>query len=108
MSVFARSDVRSVVITQTGHQHDRPTEGKGKDKAPVAIWELDCDACAPILLAEFPDQWAKRKEQIPLTPDEELERQAAQAEGQRAMEIAARGLGAHLAEVVTAGKTGVS
>ena len=81
MTAFARSDLMGISVAETGHAHERPLEGKGKEKTPVKVWGIDCPECEPFLFAKFPDQFAKRADAVPLTPDEKLDQEQAAKKG---------------------------
>lgn len=81
MTVYSRSDVAAVNISQAhggcGVTHSRPVvEG-----APVKLWKLTCHPCEDILRSD--PLWSATVSGIPETPDEEMIRKDQETRGQR-------------------------
>jgi hypothetical protein len=69
MTLYARSDLSSVVVSAQnggcGTSHSRPV----KDGAPAKVWQLACPACETVLRTD--PLWAGAVSEIPETPDEQ-------------------------------------
>jgi len=85
MTAFARSDVMGVTHPVTGNIYERKIVKKAtKNEEAVYAETFSIDGDPDFeswLLTTFPDQWARRADKVPLTPDEQIEKEQAEKEG---------------------------
>lgn len=74
MTIYARSDVMSVTHPVTGETFEREVARKATKNAPAEYadeFAIDSDPDhEQSLLETFPDQYARRADRVPHTPDE--------------------------------------
>lgn len=104
MTIFARSDVHGITVNHNGHEHVHERALVGRHKVPAQEFSVDCEHCERFLLEMFPDQWSSNPKKLPLTPDEEIERERHKVEGDALTQQMARSM----AEVAAAAIGGVS
>lgn len=115
MTAYARSDVISVFLPESGHIHTRDVtkkakaakvDRKGREVEPSESAEyakefaVSCEPCATILLRDHKDQWANRADKVPLTPDEVDEKERLTKEGSILTRQMAEALGREAVERV--------
>lgn len=93
MTIYAMHDVGAVTVPDGCGQTHTVTNGS-----------LTCAPCEPILLTKDKQGlgWASDPLSVKLTPDEMLQAQAQEKEGQRAQALAAQALGRQIADTMRA------
>lgn len=76
MKVYTFRTVDNVSVGETGHTHTRKVK-KGEDPKEREHFCVDCDVCAPYLLADPTGTWQTSTDKVPLTYDEAKEEERA-------------------------------